>query len=821
MLSKIYRTVIIDFSKISIAIICFVLAYFLYFSKDFNLDASSDSLLLESDKDLKYLREVNERYGSKDYLVLTYTPISSFTDEETIINLQFLRSKIEKLDWVDGVITVIDVPLLKNSDEPLMERLKNYKTLSYPEIDKERGFEEIVNSPIYRDYVISADGKTSGIVVYLKQDQKLNELVKTKNNFFNLELDGNLNQSQKRDRDIFNREYDAYKNIYNQKNHQNINEIREVIKKYTVNAEVHLGGLPMITDDMMTFIQNDIVVFGIGVFIFIIITLWLIFKKIKWVVIPLLGCAFSVGTMVGILGLLGWKVTVISSNFIAMMLILNMAMNIHVTVRFLQIKKEFENISIKDAVYEATSKMFMPIFYTVLTTICAFLSLIFSGIKPIIDFGWMMTLGLIVSIIVTFTLIPALLNLFSNSEDYIDQSEEKSKITNALSNFSKGNTYLIFSTSVIIVFLSIFGISKLEVENSFINYFDKKTEIYKGMKKIDDQLGGTTPLDVILKFPTNDSKKIEDDEFSEWEEDTLSNKDDPSKYWFTRNKIDKILKVHDYLDSLPEIGKVISFASIVRVAEDLTGNKLGTLEAGVLYSKIPDEIKKEIISPYISVKDNEARISVRIKDSLKDLRRNDLIQKINAELKSKVGLTEDEYKLAGVLILFNNLLQSLFKSQILTLGVVMLGISLMFLILFRNFTLSLIGVVPNFMAAFFILGIIGLLGIPLDMMTITIAAITIGIAVDNSMHYIYRFKEEFEKIKNYNKTVDRCHNTVGVAILNTSITIVFGFSILVLSNFIPTIYFGIFTGIAMLLALISVLTLLPKLILVLKPFGNE
>ena len=821
MFSKIYRTIIIDFSKISILLICSVLAYFLYFSKDFKLDASSDSLLLESDKDLKYLREVNERYGTKDYLVLTYSPISSFTDEETIINLQFLKSKIEKLNWVDRVITVIDVPLLKSSDEPLMERLKNYKTLSYPEIDKERGFKEIINSPIYKDYVISADGKTSGIVVYLKEDQKLKEIIKTKNSFSNLELEGNLNKSQKKDRDIFNKEYDEYKNIYNQKNHQNITEIRQVIKKYAENAEIHLGGLPMITDDMMTFVQSDIVVFGIGVFIFIIITLWLIFKKIKWVVIPLLGCVFSVGTMVGILGLLGWKVTVISSNFIALMLILNMAMNIHITVRFLQIKKEFEGIEIKDAVYEATSKMFMPIFYTVLTTICAFLSLIFSGIKPIIDFGWMMTLGLIVSITVTFTLIPALLNLFSNSEDYIDQNEGKSKITNALSNFSKGNTYLIFATTLIIVFLSIFGISKLEVENSFINYFDKKTEIYKGMKKIDEQLGGTTPLDIILKFPTSDVKKIKDDDFSEWEEDNLSNKDDPSKYWFTRNKIDKILKVHDYLDSLPEIGKVISFGSIVRVAEDLTGNKLEALEAGVLYSKIPDEIKKEIISPYISVKDNEARISVRIKDSLKDLRRNDLIKKINSELKSKVGLVEGEYKLAGVLILFNNLLQSLFKSQILTLGVVILGISLMFLILFRNITLSLIGVVPNFMAAFFILGIIGLLGIPLDMMTITIAAITIGIAVDNSIHYIYRFKEEFKKIKSYNETVDRCHNTVGVAILNTSITIVFGFSILVLSNFIPTIYFGVFTGIAMLLALISVLTLLPKLILVFKPFGNE
>jgi len=823
MFAKIYRTIIIDFSKISIVLICSVLAYFLYFSKDFQLDASSDSLLLENDKDLKYLREVNERYGTKDFLVLTYEPISSFTDEETIINLQFLKSKIVKLDWVDRVITIIDVPLLKSSDEPLMERLKNYKTLSYPEIDKKRGFEEIVNSPIYRDYVISSDGKTSGIVVYLKQDKKLNELIKTKNKFFNLKLKGNLSNSQKKDFEIFDEEYDAYKNIYNQKNHQNINEIRKVIKKHTVNAEIHLGGLPMITDDMMTYVKSDIVVFGIGVFIFIVITLWFIFKKIKWVVIPLLGCAFSVGTMVGVLGLLGWKVTVISSNFIALMLILNMAMNIHVTVRFLQIKKEkeSENISIKDAVYEATRKMFMPIFYTVLTTICAFLSLIFSGIKPIIDFGWMMTLGLVVSITVTFTLIPALLNLFSNSEDSINQNEGKSKITNALSNFSKQNTYLIFGTSLIIIFLSVYGISKLEVENSFINYFDKKTEIYKGMKKIDDQLGGTTPLDIVLKFPTNKNKKVKDDDFSEWEEDTSSEKDDPSKYWFTRNKIDKILKVHDYLDSLPEIGKVISFGSIIRVAEDLTGNKLETLEVGVLYSKIPDEIKKEIISPYISVKDNEARISVRIKDSLKDLRRNDLIKKINNELKSKVGLAEDEYKLAGVLILFNNLLQSLFKSQILTLGVVMIGISLMFLILFRNLTLSLIGVVPNFMAAFFILGIIGLLGIPLDMMTITIAAITIGIAVDNSIHYIYRFKEEFKIIRNYNKTVDRCHNTVGVAILNTSITIVFGFSILVLSNFIPTIYFGVFTGIAMMLALISVLTLLPKLILVLKPFGNE
>ena len=283
--------------------------------------------------------------------------------------------------------------------------------------------------------------------------------------------------------------------------------------------------------------------------------------------------------------------------------------------------------------------------------------------------------------------------------------------------------------------------------------------------------------------------------------------------------MDKILKVHDYLDSLPEVGKVLSFGSILRVAEDLNKKELQSLEIAVLYSKIPEEIKKEIISPYISVDEDEARIAVRIKDSIEDLRRNDLIDKINKDLNIKLNFEKNEYKLSGVLILFNNLLQSLFKSQILTLGIVMIGIFIMFFILFKNFYLSLIGVVPNFLAAFFILGIIGLMNIPLDMMTITIAAITIGIAVDNSIHYIYRFKEEFVKIKDYDKTLDRCHNTVGIAILNTSITIVFGFSILILSNFMPTIYFGVFTGIAMLLAMISVLTLLPKLLIIYKPFG--
>ena len=825
-LSNLYKNIIIQKPKVTLFLLIVLLLSFGYFAKNFQLDASSDTLLLEDDPDLKYLREVNQKFKSKDFLVLTYThePNESFKSENTIKNLSLLKNSLENLKWVDNVITLLDVPLFKNSDDPLAERIKNFKTLSSSDVNLDRGFDEIINSPIYKDFVISKDGKTSGVIVYIKKDNKFSELVQTKNDYLERKAKGQLTSKEKNAYKSFLKEYDTYRKSYNNKNHQNINEIRKIIKDHPSPGKgkkttsdiypiIHLGGIPMIADDMMTFIKNDIVVFGAGVFLFIVLTLWYVFRNFLWVLIPLLSCFFSVLIMVGFLGLVGWKVTVISSNFIALMLILTMAMNIHMSVRYLQFRKENPNVPNNEAIFWTAGKMFWPILYTVLTTICAFLSLIFSGIKPIIDFGWMMTVGLLVSMSVTFTLLPSVLNILSK-KNFKFKEQEKSKITSFFSKVARNYNKTIFASASLVIIVSILGITKLEVENSFINYFDKETEIYKGMKLIDEELGGTTPLDIVLKFPKKAKKDENDDD---WDEEET----DESKYWFTRNKIDRITEVHDYLDSLDSVGKVISFASMVRVAEDLTGgNRLQGLEMGVLYTKIPDSIKKEIIDPYISIKDNEARIGIRVLDSKEDLRRNELIKKINIDLKNQLNLKPDEFKLAGVLILFNNLLQSLFKSQILTLGVVMAGITLMFLILFRNITLSFIGVVPNFMAAFLILGIIGLLEIPLDMMTITIAAITIGIAVDNSIHYIYRFKEEFKKTNDYNITLEKCHSTVGVAILNTSITIVFGFSILVLSNFIPTIYFGVFTGIAMLLAMISVLTLLPRLILTLKPFKN-
>ena len=797
MFSQFYRKNIIYRPKLTILVLFLLLVSFGYYSKDFKLDASSDTLLLENDPDLKYLKEVNNRYGSKEFLILTYTPEEAMISEKSLNNLLSLKYKIQSLDWVYSVITLLDVPLLNNSDVPLAERLQNFTTLKSENVDIERGFEEILSSPVFKNFVISEDGKTTGIIVNIKEDVNLK----------------NLDDKSKE-------EIEKYKDLRKKKNHKNIVEIRELIKSYKNIGKIYLGGIPMIADDMMSFIKNDIIVFGIGVLLFIIVTLWFVFKKLIWIIVPLSSCFFSVLIMTGLLGLIGWKVTVISSNFIALMLILTMAMNIHMSTRFLQLKKNNPNLKNSEIIFMTTGKMFWPIIYTALTTICAFLSLIFSEIKPVIDFGWMMSLGLIISFVITFTLLPTLINLLSTEKINIEV-ESKSKITEFLGEISINSRPTIFLITLVVIISSIVGISRLEVENSFINYFNKNTEIYKGMKLIDEKLGGTTPLDIIIKFPTFEKDKltVADDEFEDWgDEENHDNR----KYWFTKDKIEKIEKVHSYLESNPFVGKVLSFSSILKVAKQLNNNKpLDTLEIGVFYSKIPDTIKKEVIDPYISIEDNEARISLRIKDSEKNLRRNDLIKKIEYDLENQIGLESNEYKLAGVLILFNNLLQSLFKSQILTLGFVMSGIFAMFLILFRNIKLSLIGVVPNFIAAFFILGIIGLLEIPLDMMTITIAAITIGIAVDNSIHYIYRFKEEFFQNNSYEKTIKLCHSTVGIAILNTSITIVFGFSILVLSNFIPTIYFGVFTGLAMLLAMISVLTLLPSLILLTKPFGKK
>ena len=802
--------------KLILISLILIFSFSVYNAKNFQLDASADSLLLENDPDLNYLRSVNERYSSEEFFVITYSPKKKI-NEESLKELRKFVDEIDNIKWVSKSISVLNAPLFESSDLPLIEKIKNIQYIVTPGIEINRALNELKNSPVYKKLIINEDATTFGIVVYIKDNKEYLSALKINKIFLDKQQNSKLSEKDLKEFESQNKILEKLKKEHN-KNLEFYNiEIRSHISKYKNIADINLSGIPMIADDLISFVKKDITVFGSGVFIFIIITLWFIFRDIRWVVFPLLGCFLSIAIMVGMLGYLNWKVTVISSNFISLMLILTMEINIHYVERYKQLQAEFPKKKENYLAYLTTTKIFTPILYAVLTTALAFLSFIFCDIKPVIDFGWMMTLGLFISLFVSMILLPYLIIKFKPKASPIHQSKD-SKIAEIFASIAINQRFLVLAFSTIILILSIYGMTRLKVENSFINYFDKKTEIYQGMKLIDEKLGGTTPLEIILKFKGVDSKKNKSDDDFFQGSDSNEYKD---SYWFTNFRVNKIVNVHQYLETLPEIGKVLSFYSVLQLGEKINDNKkLGPLEMAILYSKLPDDIKKSIVTPYISIENNEARISLRIIDSNPNLNRKELLIKIQKDLEEKLNLNKDEFKITGILVIFNNLLQSLFDSQIKTLGITFAGIFILLLILFKSLSWSIVAAIPNFTAALFILGSLGLFNIPLDMMTITIASISVGIAIDNSIHYIYRFREEFKINKNYKKTIEICHKSVGKAIVNASLTIVFGFSILIFSNFIPSIYFGIFTGLAMLTAMTLVLTLMPQLIAIIKPFKN-
>ena len=812
-ISYFYEHYILGYPALVLTLLSIILAVSLSNINNFKLDASADTLILDDDKDLKLFREINDRYESNEFLILTVTDKNKdIFANETLEYIHNLTLEIEEFASVQSVTAITNIPLVSSSKKPLTELINNIPNIFSKDIDPELAQEEILTSPIYKDLVISQDAKTTAMQVTLKKNTELKEaLIKRELYYKKYKQDASFETQYL----LSKQEYNNISETQKKKISNLIKDIRKVQEKYTSDRyEIRLGGIPMITDDMVTFIKNDLINFGLGVLIFILATLVIIFRKLIWVMTPVINCIYSVLFMIGLLGYLDWKVTVISSNFISLMLILTLSMNIHIIVRYRQIYTS-SNQDKRLSIIQTTQKMIWPCLYTALTTIVAFASLIFSDIKPVMDFGYMMVLGLTTLFLTSFFLLPCLIMIFSNRKNsIIHENKTKLFVTDFLAGVTINSGKSIYIIFTLVTLVTVYGLNLLKVENSFINYFRSDTEIYKGMQLIDNELGGTTPMDIIIKF---DDEKLtsENDEF----EDLLGDEDEPvESNWFTTDKINKIKYVHDYLDKNFYIGKVLSFASSIRVAEIVNDDKeLNSLEMSLLYKKLPDEVKDIAVTPYLSIDNNEARINIRILDSNPDLRRADLIKKIQNDLNQDPYLKTEKITLTGILLLYNNMLQSLFDSQIKSLGFVMLIIATMFLILFKSIALMVIGIVPNLLSALLVLGIMGIMKLPLDMMTITIAAITVGIAVDNSIHYIYRFKEELKTCGDYEQTILICHSTIGKAIFFTGITVIFGFSILILSNFIPTIIFGVLTGFAMLVALIAVLTLLPRMLISFKP----
>ena len=781
---------------------------------NFKLDASSDTLLLENDPDLKLYRENTEKYGSNDFLIVTFSPYQELLSKPSIILIKDIVKKISSLDRVENVLSLLDVPLLENNPNvSLSDVADSVETLNSESINIDLAKRVFSSNSVYQNLLISEDLNTTAFQVTLKRNLNYETLINERYALYD-SLDSNKEEKLKNINELIEIE----KNNAAAEDEILVSDMRDLLSDFNEVGELFLGGGAMITVDTIKFISQDLTIFGLTVLLIFIVVLSLIFKNFIWVSIPLITASLTSLLCMGAVGWFNWKVTVVSANFVSILMIISISLMVHLIVRYQELGIFNKEINQKDLVNKTLRQMFLPCLYTALTTIAAFASLIVSDIKPIIDFGLIMVIGISITFIFAFIFFGSSLSIIKKG--YLDLGSDKSKnITLYIHSFVENYPIPILISSFIIFAFSVLGISQLTVENKFIDYFKPSTEIYKGLSLIDQKLGGTATLDVIIDAPESEDEDTDitfDDEFDDFGE-ILEDEIDQQGYWFNSDNLFYLETIHDYLENRPEIGKVLSVSSGIKLAEIAnSGERLTDLELALLRKLLPEDIESQLLSAYITNDDNQVRLSARVIESYEGLNRKELISSVKYDLENKFNISEDKYKLTGISVIYNNLLQSLFGSLIGSIGIVFLSIFVMFLFLFKSIKLASIGMIPNFLAAGAVIGTIGLTGIPLDVMTVTVAAVSIGMGVDNTIHYIFRFKKEFLESNDYLKSTKNTHATIGRALFYTSTTIVLGFLVLATSNFSPTVFFGIFTSLSMIMAIIGSLFLLPVLLTKLK-----
>ena len=782
-------------------------------ASNFDLDASSETLLLENDPDLKLYRDSAKTYGSTDFLVVTVTPDEPIFKKSSIETFKKLIFELSNIDGIESVLSLLDAPLIEaNKNLSLSEVADRVSTLDSTDPDIEKAKRVFNTNEVYKNLLISEDLKTTAIQLTLKRNITYENLINERysiNDQLNPEFNSRL--------EIVNEEIQKERNLMSAKEEKLVEEIRGILKNYSYFGELFLGGAAMITVDTINFISQDLITFGLAVFLIFILVLGVIFKQFRWVAIPLSAALFSSIISIGVIGWLEWKVTVVSANFVSIVMIISLSLAVHLIVRYQELNHKLD-LDQKALVNETLRQMFLPCLYTALTTLAAFASLVISDIKPLIDFGFMMVISIVSIFIFTFIYFGSLNALLPKTNVSLKPVSES--YTNKIFSWVEKRINTIFFLTFFVILLSVVGFNKLTVENKFIDYFKSSSEIYKGLSLIDKKLGGTATLDVIIDAPNMDQEAdfAFEDDFDEGFGDSLEDEIQEQGYWFTSENLIFLESIHDYLEGRDEIGKVLSVSSGVKIAEIANNNnRLSDVELALLRSLLPEEIESQLLSSYISSDDNQVRLTARVIESLEGLNRKTFIESIDADLQNVFGLDVNQYSLTGVSVIYSNLLQSLFGSLFGSMSIVFVSIFLMFLILFKSLNLALLGMVPNFLSAGAVIGTIGLLGIPLDVMTVTVAAVSVGMGVDNTIHYIFRFKKEYSATNNYLTASKNTHTTVGKALLYTSLTIIFGFLSLTISNFNPTVYFGLFTALAMIMAIISSLVLLPALLIKLKP----
>lgn len=849
----IYRRLIVDraFTLLGIAAVLAMLAMLQIGNT--RLDASSDALLLQGDPDLAYFRETSKNYSSSEFLILTWQPPGDLLSPDSLEPLSGITQELRRIPGVSSVTSVLDVPLLESPPLSLSDLAKTdaLPTLSDPDVDRTLAYRELTTSPVYRNLLVGESGDVTAIQVTLTSNPLVQQLLDEREELRALARLGELGDAQNRLDDV-EAQYDALIAIETDERAALVASVRTVADRYKPYAEIFVGGVPMIAADMIAFVKADLVTFGAAILGIMLVVLAIIFRDWRWVLAPLVNCALTAVLMLGFLAWTDWRMTVISSNFVAVLLIVVLSLSLHLIVRYRELEQSSPTLTRGERAAEAARLMAIPCLYTALTTLVAFASLLVAGIQPVIDFGLMMSLGIVVGFVCTFLVIPALMSVLPQTGG--DGGGQSSRaMTLIFSDWVERYGSGVLGITAFLIVLTLVGISRLEVENRFIDYFKDSTEIYQGMELLDSKLGGTIPLDIILYPPSEAADEpgpsgtpgpasviteladsasdvmlgdpFEDDFLAEdpFAGDDIFASDSSTKpaYWFTPEGRQLLDMAHQIVDAREETGKVLSLSTAFEVMDGLYGAPLGAIELALVENSMPDDVNNTLVSPYFNAEIDQARISVRAMETSESLRRDKFLRELRETLIAELNVDGDRIQFTSLLVLYNNVLQSLFTSQILTLSVVFVAIGVMFWLLFRSLSLALLALAPNMLAAGLVLGIMGLAGIPLDIMTITIAAIVVGIGVDDCIHYIYRFREEFSRDKNYRAAMHRSHESIGRAMYYTTLTVIVGFSLLTLSNFNPSLYFGVLTDVAMVAAVAGALLLLPKLILLFKPFGPE
>lgn len=831
-LLSLYDGLVLGKPLATLLLVLLITGFFGWFVPDLKIDISPDSLVLENDEALRYYYSIRARYGSDDYLIVTYTPKAGLFEADTLNDLRKLRDSLAAIERVKSVISILDVPLVQSPPMSLEELEEHIRTLADKDTNVALAERELRNSPLYRDRLVGARGDTTGMQVVFRRDPKYEHLRKSRDALREKQLEAKLTPGEAEELERFTNEFKRYRAELMAQEEADIARIRAILDQHRDRAELHLGGKPMVVADMVDFVRHDIRVFGIGVVAVLALLLIIAFRRPRWVILSLLtALATSVVTM-GFLGLAEWRLTVVSANFLALLLIFVLSLTIHLIVRYRELHVRNPDAEQRYLVQEMVRSKFVPCFYMVLTTMVAFGSLVVSGIRPVIDFGWIMGISLTAALVLSFTLFPAALMLLKPGIPHKPR-DLTTAVTALFPPLIERHGNLVIGTAALAVLFGVVGMTKLTVENRFIDHFHKSTEIYQGMYLMDRKLGGTIPLDVVIDAPAaflKEEKETLDKEGDKADsEEPWGNEDfegeagiTGTSYWFNIFRVDKVNAIQDYLDGIQETGKVLSLSTTMEVLKQINGGELpDNFALSLIYKRLPDEVKESLIAPYLSPDGNQLRFEVRVYESDVKLKRQALLEKIRRHLTGELGLSNDQVHLSGMLVLYNNMLQSLFRSQILTLGAVFLAILVMFFFLFRSVKLAFIALVPNLVSVPLVLGLMGWLDIPLNFMTITIAAISIGIGVDDTIHYVHRFGEEVVVDWDYQAAVRRSHGSIGRAMYYTTVTITIGFSILILSKFVPTIYFGILTAFAMMIALAANFTVLPLLLERLKPYGKK